>query len=119
MNLEQAERFAAEWAEAWNSHDLERILAHYTEDVVFRSPKIVELLGDPSGEARGKEALRAYWATGLKLLPDLHFTVEEVRAGVDAVVIAYRNERGRGVTEVLTFREGLVCQGFGAYGAEW
>ena len=25
-------RFAAEWIAAWNSHDLERILAHYTDD---------------------------------------------------------------------------------------
>lgn len=119
MDLGTAERFAAEWAAAWNSHDLERILAHYTDDVEFASPKIVELLGDPSGVARGKEALRAYWAAGLKLLPDLHFEVEQVRVSTDSVVIAYRNERGRGVTEVLTFRDGLVCRGFGAYGAEW
>ena len=119
MDLETAERFAAEWAAAWNSHDLERVLTHYTDDVEFASPKITELLGDPSGVARGKEALRAYWGSALKLLPDLHFTVEDVRAGVDSVVIAYRNERGRGVTEVLTFRDGLVCRGFGAYGAAW
>lgn len=119
MDLDAAERFAAEWAAAWNSHDLERILAHYTEDVEFASPKIVELLGEPSGVARGKEALRAYWRKGLELLPELHFVVEEVRASTDSVVIAYRNERGRGVTEVLTFRGDLVCRGFGAYGAEW
>ena len=95
MDLVFAERFAEEWAAAWNSHDLERILAHYTDDVVFASPMIVQLLHDPSGEVRGKEALGAYWATGLQRLPDLHFTVEDVRASVDAVLINYRNERGR------------------------
>lgn len=117
MDLGEAERFAAEWAEAWNSHDLERVLAHYTEDVVFASPRIAELTGEAVGEVRGKAALRAYWAAGLERLPDLHFTVEDVRASTDSVVIAYRNERGAGVTEVLTFRDGLVCRGFGAYGA--
>jgi len=56
-----ARRFADEWAAAWNSHDLERILDHYTDDVIFASPKIVQLMGDPAGEVRGKDALRAYW----------------------------------------------------------
>jgi ketosteroid isomerase-like protein len=118
MDLASARRFAAEWAAAWNSHDLGRILAHYTDDVVFASPKIVQLLGDPSGVVRGKDELRAYWAEGLRLLPDLHFTVEDVRASIDSVVINYRNERGHAVSEVLTFRDGLVCRGFGAYGSE-
>ncbi|MFD9691900.1 nuclear transport factor 2 family protein [Kitasatospora sp. NPDC059146] len=113
-----ATRFAQDWAAAWNSHDLERILAHFTEDVVFASPRIVELIGDPSGEVRGKEALRVYWRKGLQHLPDLHFTVEDVRASVDTLVINYRNERGRAVAEVLTFRDGLVCHGLGAYGPE-
>ena len=27
-----AEQFATEWIEAWNSHDLQRNLAHYTDD---------------------------------------------------------------------------------------
>jgi ketosteroid isomerase-like protein len=119
MDLATAERFAAAWAEDWNSHDLERILSHYTDDIVFASPKIVELLGDPSGEVHGKEALRAYWRVGLERLPDLHFEIEHVRSSVDSVVIGYRNERGRSVSEVLTFRGELVCRGFGAYGAEW
>ncbi|MFJ9841318.1 nuclear transport factor 2 family protein [Kitasatospora sp. NPDC101155] len=95
---------------------MERILAHFTEDVVFASPRIVGIIGDPSGEVRGKDALRAYWAKGLEHLPDLHFTVEDVRASVDTLVINYRNERGRAVAEVLTFRDGLACRGLGAYG---
>jgi ketosteroid isomerase-like protein len=118
MDLAFAQHFAKEWAAAWNSHDLERILAYYTDDIVFASPKIVQLLGDPSGEVRGKDTLRKYWAKGLQHLPDLHFTVEDVRASVDTVVINYRNERGQAVAEVLTFRDGLVCRGFGAYGPE-
>ncbi|MFF2073518.1 nuclear transport factor 2 family protein [Kitasatospora sp. NPDC058162] len=118
MDHDFATRFAQDWAAAWNSHDLERILAHFTEDVVFASPRIVELISDPSGEVQGKEALRVYWSKGLQHLPDLHFTVEDVRASVDTLVINYRNERGRAVAEVLTFRDGLVSRGLGAYGPE-
>ncbi|WP_405359412.1 nuclear transport factor 2 family protein [Kitasatospora sp. NBC_00085] len=119
MSIDHAfgQRFAEEWVAVWNSRDLEAVLAHYTDDVVFASPRIVSLFGDPSGEVRGKEALRAYWAKALGLLPDLHFTLEDVRVSVDTVVINYRNERGVAVSEALTFRDGLVCRGFGAYGA--
>jgi ketosteroid isomerase-like protein len=53
--------FANEWLAAWNSRDLVRILGYFTDDIVFRSPHAVELAGEPSGEVRGKDALRAYW----------------------------------------------------------
>ncbi|MEY9937719.1 nuclear transport factor 2 family protein [Streptacidiphilus sp. MAP5-3] len=118
MDLAYAQRFAEQWAADWNSRDLERILSHYTDDVVFASPRIATILGDPSGRVEGKAALRAYWAEGLRQLPSLHFTVEDVRASVDTVVINYRNERGQAVAEVLTFRNEQVCRGFGAYGPE-
>jgi ketosteroid isomerase-like protein len=36
----RAERFAADWIAAWNSHDLDVILSHYADDVVFHSPRI-------------------------------------------------------------------------------
>ncbi|WP_405912028.1 nuclear transport factor 2 family protein [Streptomyces sp. NBC_00963] len=116
MDLEFAQKFAAEWREDWNSHDLERILAHYHEDVTFSSPMIEHFNGDASGTVRGKDELRAYWRTGLARIPDLHFDVMDVRAGVDSLVIDYRNQIGGRVYEVLAFRDGLVIAGFGAYG---
>ncbi|MFF5337632.1 nuclear transport factor 2 family protein [Streptomyces sp. NPDC013181] len=116
MDLAFARAFAARWQDDWNSHDLERILAHYHEDVTFSSPMIARFTGDPSGTVRGKEALRAYWSRGLALIPDLEFEVMDVRASVDTLVIDYRNQIGGRVYEVLTFRDGLVSAGLGAYG---
>ena len=116
MDLAAAEEYAAVWADDWNSHDLERVLAHYTEDVVWSSPGIARFTNDPSGRLRGREALRDYFTTALRQLPDLRFTVDHVRVSVDSIVIGYHNERGQAVSEVLTFRDGLICQGFGAYG---
>lgn len=117
MDLEFARKFAVGWQEDWNAHDLERILAHYHEDVTFSSPMIEHFNGDVSGIVRGKDELRAYWRTGLSRIPDLRFEVMDVRAGVDALVIDYRNQIGGRIYEVLTFRDGLVITGFGAYGA--
>jgi len=57
---EFAHRFAAEWIAAWNAHDLDRILAHYTEDIEMSSPIIRILADEPSGTLKGKPALRAY-----------------------------------------------------------
>jgi ketosteroid isomerase-like protein len=115
MDSEVALKFAEEWVAGWNSHDLERILTHYADDVVFSSPHIIERLGKPSGEVHGKDELRAYWGSGLQGEGDLHFTVEDVRFSVDTIVINYRNQRGHAVAEVLRFRDGLVIWGCGAY----
>jgi ketosteroid isomerase-like protein len=51
-------QFAEEWVEAWNSHDLDRILAHYDDQVVLTSPVALNLLKNGSGIVEGKAALR-------------------------------------------------------------
>jgi ketosteroid isomerase-like protein len=115
VDADFALKFTDEWVAGWNSHDLDRILTHYADDVVFSSPHVIERFGKPSGEVHGKEELRAYWGSGLQGERDLHFTVEDVRFSVDTIVINYRNQRGGAVAEVLRFRDGLVCWGCGAY----
>ena len=110
--------FAAQWCEAWNAGDLDRLLAHFHEDVVFTSPMAAKLVPASSGRVVGKAALGEYWAKGLSLIPDLHFTVEQVFAGVDAIVIQYRNQKGIQVSEVLIFEGGLVRYGAGTYPVE-
>lgn len=115
MDHATAEKFAARWADAWNSRDLERVLSHFAEDVVFASPVAAQLIEGSDGVLRGKAALRDYWARGLRAIPDLHFTVLDVYAGVRAVVISYRNQKGARVSEVLIFDGPLVVEGHGTY----
>ena len=62
-----AEHFAADWIEAWNAHDLNRILSHYEDDFEMSSPVIVQMAGEPSGTLRGKAAVGAYWRKALAL----------------------------------------------------
>lgn len=110
------EEFARAWVTAWNAHDLDSLLAHFADDVVFTSPVASQLLEGSDGVIRGKEALRAYWEEGLRRIPDLRFEVVGVYAGVSALVINYRNQRGGLVCEVLVFDDaGLVVQGHGTY----
>ena len=101
---------------AWNAHDVEAVLEHFRDDVVFTSPVAARLLPDSGGVVRGKRALRHYWSTALKALPDLHFDVLGVYRGESTLVINYRNHRGELVNEVLTFDgDGLVHEGHGTY----
>lgn len=101
--------FAKAWQAGWNSHDLDRILSHYSADVLFRSRKAVALTG--SGLIRGKAALRAYWAAALEAQPDLLFTLEDVFEGHDMMVITYKNHQGVLAAETLYFGpDGLVTQ---------
>lgn len=115
MDAARATDLAERWERAWNAHDLEAVLALVADDVVFTSPYATRVLPGSDGVLRGKDALRAYWARGLELLPDLHHRVEKVYAGVGTVVLAYRNERGGEVSEVLELRDGLVVRGHGTY----
>jgi hypothetical protein len=53
---------------------------------------------------------------GLRRLPELRFTLLDVHAGADTVVVRYRNERGRDCTEVAIFEGAEVVRGSAAYG---
>lgn len=89
-----AEKFAKEWIEAWNAHDLELVLSHYSEDFVMSSPYIVRIAGVDSGTLKGKDDIRAYWAAALEKMPTLTFELVKVLTGVDSVTIYYRGVRG-------------------------
>jgi ketosteroid isomerase-like protein len=106
---------ARRWEHDWNARDLDALLEHVAEDVVFTSPAAARILPGSEGVVRGKAALREYYGRGLELLPHLHFEVLQVFAGVSTVVIAYRNQDGGLVSEVLELEDGLVVRGHGTY----
>ena len=84
-----AEVFAADWIDSWNSHELSRILSHYSEAFEMSSPVIVEVVGEPSGTLKG-----TYWAIGLQLRPDLHFELISTLIGVNSITLYYRGHHG-------------------------
>jgi ketosteroid isomerase-like protein len=100
-----AERFAKEWVDAWNSHDLDRVLAHYADDFQMTSPFIVQLMSESTGTIKGKEKVRAYWAKALARIPDLHFDLIEVLTSVDSITIYYQAVLEKRAAEVLFFNE--------------
>ena len=94
---------ARDWVEAWNAHDLDRILSHYVEDVVLISPIAQARLGEARVE--GKAALRAYFAKGLAARPNLTFTLNRVLEGVGSIVVDYVAADGRNACELMVLNE--------------
>lgn len=105
----QAAAFAADWQAGWNSHDLDRILAHYADTITFHSAKALAMVG--SGTVQGKAALRAYWAQALARQPDLRFQIDTVYQGHDMLVITYTNQKSVRAAETLRFGpDGLIVE---------
>lgn len=115
MSRESAEAFARDWIDAWNAHDLDRVLSHYADDFELASPFIAQIAGRSDGRLVGKAAIRAYWQEALRRMPDLAFRQRGCRVGIDCIVIEYEGV-GRMAAETLVFgRDGLVVRAYASY----
>ncbi len=110
-NSEFYEKFAIGWIEAWNSHDMERVMSYYDESLKFSSPKMAMFIPGSSGRLNSKGEVRSYWVKALAARPDLHFELVAVLKGVESVVIHYRGLGGELCAEFFLFGEnGLVVE---------
>ena len=99
--------------EAFNSHDVDAIMAHMTADAVFESTS------PPAGERHeGAAAVRVAWETFFAASPTAHFDAEDVIASGDRCVIrwiyTWQDDEGaeqqiHGV-DVLRVRDGKVAE---------
>ncbi len=71
------------WVDAFNTHDLEGLLALFHDDAVHESPKIAERT------LRGKPALRAWWSNAMQRLPQLHYEQTALTVRGDRAVLEY------------------------------
>jgi hypothetical protein len=118
LTTDEAEAFAREWYDAWNEHDLDRIMSHWAEDAVFTSPLAATLLGEGSATVHGQAALRAYWTKGLDANPNLRFEPRTLLVGHDSVVLSYVNHRGQECAEVIVLgADGRARRGMAHYGS--
>jgi len=114
-----ARAFARDWIEAWNSHDMERILSHYSDDFQMSSPLVVERMNRSDGVLQGKESIRAYWEPSLTGDPPLEFELIDLLVGIDSITLYYRNVGKRVVAETLIFDgDGLVTRGMSQWAVD-
>jgi len=116
ISCEQALAFANEWVEAWNAHDMPRVLEHYTDDFEMSSPLMIQMGISESGTLKGKQQIRDYWQKGLAKYPDLHFKIIDVLTSVNSVIIYYHTINNKLSAELFMFNdEGKVYKSAGHY----
>nr|WP_294859627.1 nuclear transport factor 2 family protein [uncultured Fluviicola sp.] len=111
-----AQKFAKDWVKSWNSHDLDAILAHYSDEIEITTPMIKLAGGIESGSLKGKENVREYWKKALEKIPDLKFELYEVTSGINSVALFYQSVMNKKAIEVMFFDEhGKVNKMFAFY----
>ncbi|MFC4163035.1 nuclear transport factor 2 family protein [Epilithonimonas zeae] len=111
-----AKKFAEVWVRSWNSHNIEDILSHYSDDIEITTPMIKMTLGSGDGTLKGKEAVGNYWRKALDKIPDLHFELYEVTEGINSIALYYKSVMGKKAIEVMFFdEEEKVCKMYAYY----
>jgi hypothetical protein len=103
---------AKKWVEAFNTRNLEALLALYTDDCEHTSPKLRERHPESQGKVLGKPALHAWWADAFQRLPGLQYELSSITASAERVFIEYVRHVGSEppmpIAEVFDVRDGRI-----------
>lgn len=112
-----AKDFVRRWTQAWNDRDIDMILAFYSEDVVFHSPRIREVLETDTPYLTGKTALRNYWSLALEDAREIFFETDAIYLSSDSLTLTYSNHRNQQVAETFIFDpDRKIRESVAAYG---
>jgi hypothetical protein len=103
---------AQAWFDAFNNHNLEKLLSLYDDEAVHFSPKLKVKQPESNGLIVGKKALKIWWKEAFERLPTLHYKAATLTANSDRVFMEYlrtvANENDMLVAEVLDIKEGKI-----------
>ncbi len=103
---------ALKWFEAFNEHNLEKLVSLYDDNAQHYSPKLKIRLPETKGWIKGKEALREWWSDAFDRLPTLRYEVIKLTADEDRVFMEYirhvAGEEDISVAEVLQIENGAI-----------
>lgn len=101
ISQEKAHLIANDWIRSWNSHDIDSIMSHYSDDIEFTSPFVIKLIGNQDGTIVGKEPLKEYFLKGLSAYPELIFELIDVLPGVKSITLYYISVKNLRAAEVM------------------
>lgn len=107
IDRDKAWRFAHDWLDAWNKHDVSLIMKHYADSIEFCSPVVQKVLGDPKGVVSGINNLRDYFSRQLQKFSTLHFQLLDVFASPQSIVLYYKINRGLLAAEVMILDDNM------------
>lgn len=91
---------ARKWFDAFNEHNLEKLLALYDDAAQHYSPKLKIREPQTNGLVTGKEQLRNWWKDAFNRLPTLHYTINTLTADHERVFMEYTRQV-EGETDML------------------
>ena len=83
------ESIAFKWFDAFNEHNLEKLLSLYDDKAQHYSPKLKIKHPETNGLISGKEALREWWQDSFDRLPTLRYEVKSLTANDYRVFMEY------------------------------
>ena len=99
-----AQEFAEKWIKSWNSHNLDEILKHFSEDIEITTP-MIKMTGGINSTLKGKELVADYWKKALEKIPDLHFKLIDVTTSIDSIALYYTSVMNKKAIEIMFFNE--------------
>ena len=97
------ENFANDWIKSWNSHNLDDILSHYSDEIEITTPMIKLAGGIDNGPLKGKDTVADYWKKALIKIPDLKFELIDVTESINSIAIYYKSVMNKKAIEVMFF----------------
>jgi len=97
----------SDWIDSWNRRDLDGIMAHYADGVVFEANTVVTRWNRPDGRLHGAAELREHFRLGLERAPSLRFDLENVLTAPSGYAALYRRDNGNRVLDVVELNEDL------------
>lgn len=111
-SVENNKSIAQKWFEAFNEHNLEKLLTLYNDNAEHYSPKLKIRLPETQGLITGKNTLREWWKDAFDRLPTLRYEVKKLTADDEQVFMEYiRHVDGEPdlmVGEVLEIKHQLI-----------
>ncbi|MBC7525206.1 MAG: nuclear transport factor 2 family protein [Flavobacterium sp.] len=112
MTSEKNLSIAHAWFEAFNSHNLDKLLSLYDDEASHYSPKLKVAHPETNGFIEGKLALQNWWKEAFTNLPTLQYKVSSLTANTDRVFMEYdrivENQSTMQIAEVLYIRDGKI-----------
>ncbi len=110
--MNSLKHIANQWFEAFNQHDLKKLLSLYDDNAEHYSPKLKLHQPETNGWIKGKAALRNWWADAFNRLPNLHYEVIKLTADDEQIFMEYirqtPNEPDLRVGEILVIENGKI-----------
>lgn len=112
MSAQTNKQIALTWFEAFNEHNLEKLLSLYDDNAQHYSPKLKIRMPETQGLIKGKPSLRLWWQDAFERLRSLKYEVIKLTADEDQVFMEYirhvNGEDDLSVGEVLKIENGVI-----------